>query len=94
MQSGAILLMGGSDGAPRNDAWKSTNGGSVWAQVWTATDWPARQNHAMIALQVSCACRSSHLDGALTRRRRSERRCAGCRWVRQRGSRGHVEVGG
>jgi hypothetical protein len=42
MPDGTILLMGGSDGAAKNDVWRSTDYGATWTLVNANAGWAAR----------------------------------------------------
>jgi photosystem II stability/assembly factor-like uncharacterized protein len=53
MPDGSIVLMGGynrSENGPKNDVWRSTDGGKTWTLVNGSAGWTARGFHSSVAM--------------------------------------------
>jgi hypothetical protein len=50
MQDGTIILMGGNDGAGKNDVWRSTDNGATWTLVNANAGWSPRQEHSSVVM--------------------------------------------
>jgi len=64
LPGGSIVLMGGYDGAYRNDVWISTDQGATWEQQTAAAEWSARRMHASVVLPGGDIVLIGGYDGA------------------------------
>jgi len=50
LPGGDIVMLGGYDGAYRNDVWISTDQGATWTQQTAVAEWSARNFHTLVLL--------------------------------------------
>ncbi|MGB7787592.1 Kelch repeat-containing protein [Methanoregula sp.] len=50
MPDGSIVLIGGDDGTPRNDVWRSTDDGATWTEMTANTGWTPRQSPGSVVM--------------------------------------------
>ncbi|WP_317065036.1 PKD domain-containing protein [Methanoculleus caldifontis] len=50
LPDGNIVLMGGYDGNPLNDVWRSADDGATWICVNTSAGWDARYDHTSVVM--------------------------------------------
>jgi hypothetical protein len=43
LSDGSVLVMGGYDGSPKNDVWKTVDGGASWILVTSSAGWTGKK---------------------------------------------------